>query len=100
MSGALDVCCRHGVSKRYGALELWRCPVGVLPLRGMETGCSRADVETWSLEALEVRCRRCVKRGMELWSCGGVVQVEGRVGVCLERSGDASQACRCGGAEV
>ena len=40
----------------------------MLPLRGMETGCNRADVEAWSPGALEMRCRRCLfaSRALEL----------------------------------
>ena len=43
---------------RNGALELERCAVGVLPLRGMETGCSRADVEAGSSGGALQTCRQ------------------------------------------
>jgi len=46
---------------------------------------------------------RCTRRDIEVWISGGVLQVEGRGGVCLKRSGDALQALpqkRCGALEL
>ena len=35
---------------------------------------------------------RCRRRDIEVWRSGDVLRVQGRVGVCLESSGDALQA--------
>ena len=41
---------------------------------GME---ARGGVEAWSFGALEVRCRGCLKRGMEVWkrAAGGGLEM-------------------------
>jgi len=63
----------------------------------MEAGCKRADMEAKRYGAPEVRCRRCLKRGMELRSSGGSLQACRHGGVEVWSSGGAVQACRRGG---
>ena len=65
--GALEACraCRdveEEEAQRFGALEM---------------RCNRSDIEVWRSGTLEPRCRRCLKRGMELWSFSELFVVVG-----------------------
>ena len=64
-SGALEVRFRRvdvEEAQRYGALELWRCVAGVVPLSGMETGAREA---CWGPGDVEVFASRAPDR----WRC-------------------------------
>ena len=59
--------------------ELWRCAAGVALKEVWSSGALEAcytcrDVEEFASRALEIRCGRCLKRGMEIWSSGGTLQ--------------------------
>ena len=50
-----------------GALQAtWRCRG--MEIRALEARCTCRDVEEFASRALEIRCRRCLKRGVEHWS--------------------------------
>jgi len=81
---------RRVASKRYGAPALWRRTAGVGTWRCLPQ-------EIGSSGGVAVQTSR--RRGMEPWRSEDAPAAN-VLPLCLKRSEEALQACRCGGVEV